>query len=271
MPTPLGQPHRARQVAESFGADAARYDRTRPPYPDALIRRLVDTAPGVDFLDVGTGTGVLGRQLRAVGCTVLGVEPDPRMAEFARGAGIETEVAAFEAWEPGGRTFDAVVAGTAWHWVDPVVGAARAGSVLRPGGLLAACWHAAEQPAVVAEALAAAYHRVAPDSPVPVPGAGRSALEGYRRIVGRAADGVRRAGGFAEPQEWTFTWSQRHTRASLLDQLPTHGTLTTLRPDQVSEILDAVGTAVDALGGEFELPYTTIVLAVTRNQVSWAG
>ncbi len=31
----------------------------------------------------------------------------------------------------------AVVAGTAWHWVDPAAGATKAGLVLRPGGLLA--------------------------------------------------------------------------------------------------------------------------------------
>jgi hypothetical protein len=57
---------------------------------------------------------------------VLGVEPDARMAAFARGSGVEVEVATFEAWDAAGRAFDAVVAGTAWHWVDPVAGAAKA-------------------------------------------------------------------------------------------------------------------------------------------------
>lgn len=47
------EPHRARQMAESFGADAARYDRARPRYPDALIQRIVTTT----MLDVGCGTG----------------------------------------------------------------------------------------------------------------------------------------------------------------------------------------------------------------------
>ena len=31
------EPHQHRQIAESFGIDAERYDRTRPRYPDALI------------------------------------------------------------------------------------------------------------------------------------------------------------------------------------------------------------------------------------------
>ena len=70
--------------------------------------------------------------------------PDPRMAGVARAAGIEVEIATFETWEPAGRTFDAVVAGTAWPWVDPVAGAAKAALVLRPGGVLAPFGHVYE-------------------------------------------------------------------------------------------------------------------------------
>jgi ubiquinone/menaquinone biosynthesis C-methylase UbiE len=61
----MARPHEARQVAESFGEDAERYDRTRPRYPDALIERIAATGP--DVLDVGSGTGIAARQLRAVG------------------------------------------------------------------------------------------------------------------------------------------------------------------------------------------------------------
>src|ERR1041384_5697668 len=127
MPT---QPFRERRAAESFGVDAARYDRTRPRYPAELIDRLA--APEV--LDVGIGTGIVARALRAAGAHVTGVEPDPRMAAFARDGGFEVEVPTFEQWEPEGRSFDVVVAGQTWHWVDPHAGAAKAASVLRPGG-----------------------------------------------------------------------------------------------------------------------------------------
>src|SRR6266568_8436290 len=33
--------HLQRQVAESFGADADRYDRSRPSYPGALVERIL--------------------------------------------------------------------------------------------------------------------------------------------------------------------------------------------------------------------------------------
>ncbi len=44
---------------------------------------------------------------------MLGVEPDSRMADFARPSGVEVDVATFEAWDLAGRTFDAVIAGQA--------------------------------------------------------------------------------------------------------------------------------------------------------------
>ncbi|MEU1024816.1 class I SAM-dependent methyltransferase, partial [Streptomyces sp. NPDC005904] len=111
---PALAPHRHRHLAESFGSDADRYDRARPRYPEALVSRLA--AAGPDVLDVGCGTGIAARQFAAAGCTVLGVEPDARMARTAQRLGTEVDIAAFEAWEPVGREFDAVVAGQAWHW-----------------------------------------------------------------------------------------------------------------------------------------------------------
>jgi len=140
-------------VAESFGTDAERYDRARPRYPDAMVDRIVAGSPGPDALDVGCGTGIAARQFQAAGCEVLGVDPDARMADLARRLGVEVEVATFEAWDPAGREFDAVVAGQAWHWIDPVAGAAKAALVLRPGGRLALFWHVFQLPPDVAQAL----------------------------------------------------------------------------------------------------------------------
>src|SRR5690349_15982224 len=166
MPTlPPEPPHKARPMAESFGTDAQRYDRARPGYPEALVARIVTGSPGPDLLDVGCGTGIAARQFQAAGCEVLGVEPDSRMADFARARGLPVEVATFEGWEPAGRTFDAVTAAQSWHWIDPVAGPRKAAEVLRPRGRLAIFSHVFEPPAEVAEPFAAALHRAAPDLP----------------------------------------------------------------------------------------------------------
>jgi SAM-dependent methyltransferase len=254
--------HQHREIAESFGVDADRYDRARPPYPSALIDRIVAGSPGTDVLDVGTGTGIVARQFQAAGCTVLGVEPDARMAEFARRGGLEVEVATFEAWDPAGRSFDAVVAGTVWHWVDPVAGVAKAAQVLRPGGMLAVFGHAFQVPAEVSDAMAAVVRRVMPDLPFTVAETG-NVLDGYQRMYATFADRIREAGLFAEPQQWRFDFTRTYTRDEWLDQMPTQGGLTRLAPDKLAEVLDAVGTAIDAMGGSFTLPYATVAAAAT--------
>ena len=147
---------------------------------------------------------------------VLGIDPDPRMAELARRGGTAAEVAKFEDWDPAGRSFDAVIAAQAWHWVDPVAGAARAAAVLRPGGRLAVFWNIFEPPAALREAFGKIYRRVLPDAPF---GAfwNRPALGAYRSGCERAADGMRQAGGFGAAQEWLSRWERPYTRDEWLD------------------------------------------------------
>jgi SAM-dependent methyltransferase len=244
-------------MAESFGVDPKRYDRARPRYPDALVERIVAASPGRDVLDVGCGTGIAARQFQAAGCRVLGVEPDARMVEFARRSGVEADVATFEAWEPAGRAFDVVVAGQAWHWVDPVAGAAKAAQVLRPGGRLAVFGNVFDSPPEVAEALAEVYQRVAPDAPFNAQST-RTALDIYQEMFAKAAHGIRQAGGFDDPEQWRFDWEQSYTRDQWLDLLPTTGGLTQFPPDKLAEVLDCVATAIDKIGGGFTMPYTTL-------------
>ncbi len=256
-------------MAESFGAEADRYDRTRPRYPDTMVERIIAASPGLEVLDVGCGTGTEARQFQAAGCQVLGVEPDARMADFARRSGMEVEVARFEVWEPAGRQYDAVVAGTAWHWVDPVAGAAKAAQVLRPGGRLAPFHHVFQSPPEVSDALASVYRRVAPDSPFNLSSQvssqlARSPLDAYQALFAKFADGIRQTGGFSEPEQWRFDWDCTYSRAEWLDQLPTLGALTQLPSDKLAEVLAGVGAAIDALGGSFTMSYATVVVTAVR-------
>jgi SAM-dependent methyltransferase len=262
---PAGQIHQHRQVAESFGVDAGRYDRTRPRYPDAMVDRIIAAAPGRDVLDVGTGTGIAARQFLAAGGTVLGVDPDQRMAAFARGTGVPVEVSTFEDWDAAGREFDVVIAGTAWHWVDPLAGAAKTARVLRPGGRLAPFHHVFQPPAEVVAATAAACRRVMPDSPLTAT-AGRpsSGMELYQPMFDKFADGITAAGAFTEPEQWRFDWERPYTRAEWLEQLPTQGVLTRLPADRLALILDEVGAAIDTLGGVFTMRYATVVVTAAR-------
>ncbi|MEV5650271.1 class I SAM-dependent methyltransferase [Nocardia sp. NPDC052254] len=252
-----------RKVGASFGIDPARYDRTRPPYPQALIDRIVAGSPGPDVLNVGCGTGIEARQFRTAGCAVLGVEPDARMADFARHDGLVVEVARFEEWDRRNRDFDAVVAGTAWHWVDPVAGAAAAARALRPGGRIALFWHVFELPAAVTETFAAIHRRLLPGSAFRMPASGR-ALDGYEGIFINSANGIRDSGGFGAVERWRFDWERYYTRDEWLDQMPTQGSLTQAPPEVVEQVLDGVGATIDDMGGGFTMPYSTVAVTAVR-------
>ncbi len=258
-PPPESQPeaHRARDVAESFGTDADRYDRARPRYPDALIERIVAASPGPDVLDVGIGTGIVARQLRAAGCTVLGVDVDARMAEHARRLGFDVEVATFEEWDSADRTFDAVVAGQTWHWIEPVAGAAKAAQVLRPGGRLAVFWNVFLASGDVARAFSGVYSRL---SDLPFNPWARPALESYSVIFAKAAEGMASAGPFGEPERWRVDWERTYTRDEWLDQVPSFGGHTQLSPDRLTELLAAIGAAVDQMGGSFTMRYAAVAV-----------
>jgi SAM-dependent methyltransferase len=249
-------------MAESFGSDPERYDRTRPRYPDAMVERIATASPGRDVLDVGCGTGIVARQFQAAGCRVLGVDVDARMADWARRHGLEVEVAKFEAWDPAGRQFDAVVAGQTWHWVDPVSGAAKAAQALRPGGRLAVFWNGFELPPGLVEAFAAVYRRVLPDWPAFQRLA--SGADAYSSQCAKTADGMAQAGAFGPSEQWRFGWDRPYSREEWLDQMLTSGFAGQLPPATLQEILAGIGAAIDVVGGSFMCHYTTVVVTAAR-------
>lgn len=226
-----------------------------------LIARIVAEAPGGRVLDVGVGTGILARQLQAAGCQVLGVDPDPRLAEFARQRGVSVEVSTFEAWKARGRKFDAVVSGESWHWVDAAAGAAKAAEVLRPCGRLAVFWNTGEPATGLDNAFAEVYRRVLPESLVAR--LQKSSIElVHSAMCAKAAEGMQATGAFDEPEQWRFEWTQSYTRDEWLDALQTTGGA--IPANRLAGLLDGVGAAIDAVGGSFTMHYVTFAVTATR-------
>jgi SAM-dependent methyltransferase len=167
-------------------------------------------------------------------------------------------VAKFEEWEPAGRTFDAVVAGQTWHWIDPVAGAAKAARVLRPGGRIALFWNAFLTPPELVEPFAEAWTAVLPQMP-------RSVLTSpgdapYGQMMDTAADAMAAVGGFGPPERWRFGWERTYTRDEWLDVVPTQGLSSRLTPPQLAGLLERLGAAIDGIGGRITIPYATVAL-----------
>lgn len=243
--------HANRARAESFGAVAFAYDRARPDYPAALVDELLAGGPR-QVLDVGCGTGKVARLLRERGVDVLGVEIDERMAEIARSYGISVEIGRFESWDAGGRRFDLIVSGQAWHWVEPWRGARRAAALLRAPGRLVAFWNFAELDVVARAALAEVYRRVAPrlgDQSV-LTGSGPATIPGHIRAL-------QASGLFASVEHRRYPWARDYTRDQWLDMSATHSDHLAQPEDQRAAVLREVGAAIDALGGTLRAQYTT--------------
>ena len=228
-----------------------------------MVEAVLAASPGRDFLDVGTGTGISARPFQDQGCRVLGIEPDERMAALARRRGLEVEVARFEDWSPAGRTFDVVIAGQAWHWVDPVLGARKAADVLAPGGRIALFWNAFAFPDDFAAGFSAVYRRVLPTFPFFQNGAPGGPAS-YAPMFDKAADGIRRTEAFDEPERWHFDWARAYMRAEWLEMVPTFGGHTHIPPEKLAELLTGIGDVIDGAGGSFIMGYTAVVVTARR-------
>jgi len=168
----------------------------------------------------------------------------------------------FESWDPAGRTFDAVIAAQAWHWVDPVAGAAKAALALRPGGRLTVFWNAFRAPPSVNAAFTAVYQRVLPESPIHQHG--MPGPDGYQVLCDRAAEAASQVGAFGAPEYWRFDWERRYSRDEWLDQQSTFGGHNLLPAAKLDELVAGIGAAIDEMGGAFTMPYTTVAVSAVR-------
>ena len=256
----------ALQRSRLFDQQAEAYDRFRPTYPDAVIDELLGPAPaGLDVLDVGCGTGIASRQMAQRGAKVLGVELAPRMAEIARGHGVDVEIAAFEAWDAAGRTFDRVTSAQAWHWLDLLIATAKAASVLRPGGKLCLIWNAGCQPDDLADALEEVYASV-------VPPGGHRLFRGYaasrssdvKTGLDSEIDAISAVPDFGAPTEKWFPWTRAYQRDEWLAQLVSRSDHAALEPAVRDRLFEAIGAAIDDQGGSFVMSFETVLITATR-------
>ena len=246
------------QLGRVFNEVAELYDRVRPGYPDELFADLV-AITGIDerssVLEVGCGSGQATRSLAALGCSVTAVEPGADMAALARRRlasfrNVEVETATFEEWDDRGRRFDALVAASSWHWVDPSIGWQRAHDVVPPGGWMALLGHVVVrrpgEPEVYAES-ADLHERFSPGNP----GWGHPPLEEDVRSTDEGWGLVEDPRGLFGPTmvRW-YPTVQWFTGDGFADLLRSQSLYRRLDPEVREPLLDAVAERIRTRMGD---------------------
>lgn len=241
------------EQALSFGAAAGFYDRYRPSYPPEAVAWALGSPTGtLRVVDLGAGTGILTRVILGLGHEVLPVEPDQAMrAQLASAtpgtaplAGLSTDIPLPD------DSVEAIVAGQAYHWFDPVRSHVEIARVLRPGGTFAAIWNMRDES---------------------VPWVARLS-EVTELAVKRHEQGVDEqallAAGFGPVERAIFSHSTTHTPETLVELMKTRSDYliapTGRRVEIVAAIRNLVATHPDLAGRDsFGLPYRTVVFRAT--------
>jgi SAM-dependent methyltransferase len=136
-----------RDSIERFSDRADNYAKFRPSYPDVMVRflRTIVVPPAI-VADIGSGTGILTRQLLDGGYELFAVEPNDRMRAEAerilsdhpcfrsvRGTAEETTLL--------DRSVDLITCAQAFHWFDRVRAKSEFCRILKGTGGVALVWN----------------------------------------------------------------------------------------------------------------------------------
>ena len=136
-----------------FSGKANAYAKYRPTYPEEYLEYLASDCglhPGIDAADIGSGTGILTRQLLAREVRVFAVEPnrDMRMlaeAELSGYSGFVSVDAAAEHTGLADQSIDLITVAQAFHWFDPGQFQLECIRILRSGARAALVWNSRDE------------------------------------------------------------------------------------------------------------------------------
>ncbi|MFM6157765.1 MAG: class I SAM-dependent methyltransferase [Sphaerospermopsis kisseleviana] len=152
------------QVAEA-------YDRFRPPYPQEIINSAIEIAKlstDANILELGSGPGNATLHFAKLGFSMTCLEPSLEACNLAIKncaiyPQIEIQQTTFEEWELNPEKFDAVLAATSFHWINPEFGHLKIAQALRKNGVLILLWNMTPQPEYkLYQSFQAIYQKYAP-------------------------------------------------------------------------------------------------------------
>jgi SAM-dependent methyltransferase len=196
--------------SDVFDAVANTYDARRPGFPPVVFEEIVATTGlgrGSPVVEVGPGTGQATIRLAELGTQLIAVEPGAALVEllyqrFSAFPNVTIIRSRFEDWEPPNTGFDAVVAASSWHWLEPATRWQKAHDVLNPSGWLVLLGHVVvtdpNEPEVYAEtadlheAHASGHptwgHPPTTQDVIEAADAASASIAEVERVIGRAPD-----------------------------------------------------------------------------------
>jgi len=132
---------------ERFGNRVDNYSKYRPRYPDAMLEFIRTVAPQSAIVaDIGSGTGILTKQLLNAGFEVYAIEPnDPMRSEAESSLSAEplfhSVKGSAESTSLPDRSMDLITSAQAFHWFDRGKAKPEFRRILRPGRWTALIWN----------------------------------------------------------------------------------------------------------------------------------
>jgi SAM-dependent methyltransferase len=247
--------------ARSFGEIAADYDRLRPAPPAEALDWLLPPA-AAQVVELGAGTGILTRLLTGRVEHVQAIEPDARMREVlsARSGGAAVVAASAESLPVPDGSADAVIASSAWHWMDEALAVPEVARVLRPGGYFSLLWCGPNRRVDWMRALWAGGQDLTPEE--------AAALDAGRKERHRVDLGS--GGLFSEPETRLMEWHTPMSPEALVGLAGTYSAVITMEPsardDYLTSLRRYIGASRDLAGKPtIEVPMRCLCWRATRN------
>jgi trans-aconitate methyltransferase len=137
---------------EPYKGIAAEYDKTRPSYPDELVRDVIsktNLSVNSAILEIGAGTGKATVQFAEKGFAIHAIELGPEMAEICKNKcmlypKVTIDIASFEEWKNKNDTkYNLIFSAQTFHWLESDVKYKKCHELLNDGGYLALFWYIA--------------------------------------------------------------------------------------------------------------------------------
>jgi len=160
------------ETRKNWYSDVAEaYNRFRPRYPQEIINGAVEIAqlpPQATILELGCGPGNATLAFAELGFSMICLEPNLVACNLAKQScavypQVEIQQKTFEEWELETGKFDAVLAATSFHWINPEFGNSKIAQALRNHGALILLWNMTPQPEYeVYQSFREVYQKYAP-------------------------------------------------------------------------------------------------------------